>query len=939
MQLETASVFEQAEQEFEHGRFARSFDLYMQVMLAWMVASEPSHAAVESLTAREMVALERLADLSALFGQWDKASQILKLVKNLFEQAGNRYAADYIALKLVSLEINRGFIWQARQELQQLDCIAGRLSEIEFTERGFEQLERARLRSKVDVAERAVFFSRLYLEIGRLEAATGEYQRALVALKRGLSHSHSSDSQLARQAIIPLILAIARAELEQGDLQSTEVALQSLPASVGSLSPHVASLQQMEITGKVALLRGEFGLAKQQFERVLEFCEIAGFEQAAAQAKLNLAQVLIYLNHTREASELLESVRELSRACHDEALQIRAESLLRHAIERGQSLIETVPIAASVVNLWDAREEVRATEDQTEWASPFPGTIAGNYLAHFEDRALGFHWLLSRRDWPAARRYLDEINEVFKASDSLLIRVRLFVMGCMLDYYTADYEEAAKGLQATVPILQQMGLLPELWQVQRFLSWCLMRLGRRHEAERTSQTAETVLASLAASLSGADQAVFMLNKWTAGEEYIAGEIDRLTRLKASVVSSSWLRRPWLRWQLMKQLGALLDYVDRYKGMLAQREVRGQRANEGDDAKPTLWRRLLSHPRDRLTISLVALPDRVLVTRLGWMRLDFGVSSLTRIQLRELVRRWHVLSLKGDKASRLEAERLMQILDGRIQLDALLETLPASIRGLTFVPDDSLHGLPFAAIRRKDKYLVEDYALSISFEWSGRRAAETNAGTALVVAATNKAAEYPALPGARSELDNVRQWLTRQDVQVKILADSDADKSTLLKLLPQASLLHIACHGIFSPNRPDCSGLVLASGGEAQIVSIRELSMLPLTELKQAVLSACWSADSFILPGRWIISLPETLWRAGAQSIVGCLWEVEDGVAGPLMKQFYENLETMPRDEALRSAQLDCIGGQLKGCKLIDISDPIYWAGFVLYGNSDRLKLS
>jgi CHAT domain-containing protein len=183
-------------------------------------------------------------------------------------------------------------------------------------------------------------------------------------------------------------------------------------------------------------------------------------------------------------------------------------------------------------------------------------------------------------------------------------------------------------------------------------------------------------------------------------------------------------------------------------------------------------------------------------------------------------------------------------------------------------------------------------------------------------------------------------LTAHQSNFRTLIDNSANKADVLRGLSEATFLHIACHGTFEHNRPDQSGLVLISNYEQkEILSLRELSNLDLTGLHHVTLSSCWSAEHFILPGRWIISVPETLWRSGTQSILGCLWEVYDKVAVSFMTRFYSYLNQYPRDEALRRTQLDCIEGLLSDCGNINTSNPIFWAGFNLYGDYSNLEVS
>ena len=204
--------------------------------------------------------------------------------------------------------------------------------------------------------------------------------------------------------------------------------------------------------------------------------------------------------------------------------------------------------------------------------------------------------------------------------------------------------------------------------------------------------------------------------------------------------------------------------------------------------------------------------------------------------------------------------------------------------------------------------------------------------------------FPELPEVHTETRSVAALLASRGVKVRLLVNDDASCAAVLDGLREATLAHIACHGTFEPDRPDRSGLVLIPRpGHFERLTLRDLSGLELKYCRHVTLSSCWSADNFILPGRWIISLPETLWRSGAGSALGCLWPVDDEVAGPFMSRLYGQLADLPRDAALREAQLACLANKL-GCtrgaghRPIDTRASFYWAGFNLYGEPGRLRL-
>jgi CHAT domain-containing protein len=574
-----------------------------------------------------------------------------------------------------------------------------------------------------------------------------------------------------------------------------------------------------------------------------------------------------------------------------------------------------------------------------------------NYLAFFEDRALAFNWHLSRWELGEASWVLEQKREVFELSDSKLIHLRLRVMAAVLAYYHKDWETAASALAEQCVELAARGLLPELWQAKRVLAWCFARL-RRPEVERQALVMEAaeLLEGIADSLAGGDRAVFLLNKWTAEEEFIASEVDALVAAKrADRVAHLW-QRPIRRLAWMRHLNAVIGHIDDYHRGLAERTVTGHEAAAATRSpRLSLLRRMLTHERKRATLMFLQLPDRLVIITMRRSHLDLGVTAISRSHLRETVRQWHELVpsfgasrdlqrlRKHVDHAREQSDQVTARLSEALQLPAVLRALPSRVRALTIMPDDCLHGVPFAALRHDSRYLAERYALSISYT-AGPRARPSKPATrhhqALLVAVTSGTASADPLPNAVRELDQLQPWFVSRALQVTRLGDATASKAAVIEALGHCAAFHIACHGSFRPDRPDESGLLLVpASNHPELLSLRELSRLDLRGLRHATLSSCWSADNFILPGRRIIGLPETLWRAGAESVLACLWPVSDELAVGVMKRFYDYLEKVPRDEALRRAQVDCIAARPEAGT--STAAPFYWAGFTLYGDPSR----
>ncbi len=996
---------QKAEDAWRRGDFAAALQHYSMAVSERLTNIEVGVDGSVKLKAADFVVFERLSDLARLFGHAEEADALLAIAIEQIGAAGNRYWADLLLIKRVDLALGRGCLRTAQSLLNSLHPSIGHVTQISFTDTGLKAWERRCQWSNADERDRVTIFALLYFVLGRMLAALGQYGQAEEALQHGLAHAKSENAkELAKKSVAPLELALVTTLLEKGELQRAATRLNKFDGQAHKKKRPAIFVQALELQGKLDLLAGEFGAALACFRQVRDLCVQSGFARASVAATLNLAHALIFLNQTLDARRHLQLIHEYAERSGDLAAVARAEWLMRLASSRAQSLADGVSIAQTVTEQWgfsQADQLSQAEQSATAGAPPETRSFAGginpldlpqsdNYLAFFEERALGFHWLLGRRDFSACAAYLVLLQKIFAHTDSLLIKLRLHVLSGLLAYYLDDFAQAEKVLTAAQPELRRLCLLPELWQVQRLIGWCRLKLGRDATMQEALATDNAhLLGVMAGTLEQEDRSFFLLNKWTAEEEELAARINQLSRMKTALAAAPWYQRLRLGWQLNVQLDELLHTIDRYRDMTAQWATRapaaGQAAATGvrqqqlKDIRPErrLWRRLWRSKRGHATISFLVLPDRVLFVRRSRFKLKFGVSPATRVEVRELVRQWHEIIAQitqerarglglqpdeatgpGEDAAALitvltnEAREVSERLSVLLQLPSVFDSLPRSTRALTLALDDSLHGFPFAAIMHRGRYLIEHYALAFAYRDDDEQEAVRAAPkcSALLVGASRGGGDWPELEAVSEELDSVAGWATGRKLAVQRLDDATPtyaapDKATVLSTLPQSTVAHIACHGLFTPDQPSQSGIVLRPAQQPDVLSVQELSALDLTNLRHITLSACWSADHFILPGRWVISLPETLARAGAASVLGCLWLVDDRIGKAFMTQFYQHLNKHTRAEALRRTQLACLRGNLKiaptpdqVAAAPDTAQPIFWAGYQLYGRGDTLKL-
>lgn len=903
--------------------------------------------------AADVIVLERLADLAILEGSLAAAQDLLTGLRELYLREDNRYAADYVAIKLSHLALENNNVSEAHTWLQALTDIIGDLDSIDLSENGLCKWETTISWPGQDEDSKNALLVRLYIVMGGLLSAYGQFQDAMHCLARGemLSCTHRLPS--ISQTCAPLRIALAYACLATGSFPATRAWLDKAENVQSSLTLQV---RIDELRGKLALMTGHYGEALKVFDRVLTRSSQLGFSRPMAIASLNIANLLILLNQTQNALEHIENA--IAFAEDDPVLLTRAKVLRSLSYSRRESLADQVAITPSVSEIYKNSAHEKSIPDSTQipTVDPLELPASVDFLTFFEDRALALQWRLNQERVDEAAQLMTLIQKTFLSSDSPLIHCRIGYLQGMLEYYLGNISAAAEKLTGVIAEQQRLKLAPEAWQSKRILSWCLSRLDKSdEEIAHIDNEVQTDLEKLKASLQEVDQQLFMLNKWTSTEEYFLGEINILVSLERRALMQAWWHRPFTRYTIIKRINRLLGKLEEHKFNNITRFLNMKRKNNRLTGRILpLWRRLLFHPLRTATIHFLVLPDRVLIIQHSWLRLGFGVSAISRADLRDLVAAWY-RSINTTGCTRdldlnegmqeeheqpeQEREHNLKRLAEALQLNVLLNALPARIKSLRIAPDDSLLGFPFAVLQYRGALLPKHFSLSILLPQLANSIQPHQSIKDVLLVGVSKGNEHVTpLPEVQRELDNMQTWVQQHGYTVRQLSDEAAEKTAVMRALEQTNLLHIACHGVFQADKPGETGFVLLPGDKPQILSLAELSQLNLNQLKHASLSSCWLADRFVLPGRQTIGLPETLLHCGAGSVLACLWPVNDLLAIHFMAQFYKNLEYYPRDEALRRTQEACIKNTLPNMSqdIIDTSSLVHWAGFTLYGSIEKL---
>jgi CHAT domain-containing protein len=141
---------------------------------------------------------------------------------------------------------------------------------------------------------------------------------------------------------------------------------------------------------------------------------------------------------------------------------------------------------------------------------------------------------------------------------------------------------------------------------------------------------------------------------------------------------------------------------------------------------------------------------------------------------------------------------------------------------------------------------------------------------------------------------------------------------------RVDVLHLATHAAFN-GRSD-RAFIVANGEVIRLSELRDMigrSGMRGEAIDLIVLSACETA---VGDDEASMGLAGAAVQAGARSVIGSLWQVNDAGTAELMRQFYRRYaEGQPRSQALREAQLALIEGGGGN------ADPNIWAAFALLG--------
>ncbi len=258
-------------------------------------------------------------------------------------------------------------------------------------------------------------------------------------------------------------------------------------------------------------------------------------------------------------------------------------------------------------------------------------------------------------------------------------------------------------------------------------------------------------------------------------------------------------------------------------------------------------------------------------------------------------------------------------------DRLFRPVSGQVEGerLAIVAHGPLHYLPFNALHDGQRFLIDRHALRLLPSASVLKyvRAQAVAKPGEILALGNPDLGNPSMDLANAQAEAIAVAKGRQS---KVLLGKEANEAAVRQHGGGFRYIHFATHGLFNPEAPLKSALLLArDAGSDGLLTVDKVYSMRL-DADLVTLSACETGLGKIASGDDVVGLSRGFLYAGSRSIVASLWKVDDLATSRLMQRFYDHLERGNKRDALRQAQRETMK---------EYPHPFFWAAFQLTGSA------
>ncbi|MEM8675397.1 MAG: CHAT domain-containing protein [Cyanobacteria bacterium P01_G01_bin.67] len=734
-------------------------------------------------------------------------------------------------------------------------------------------------RSKLRLANQAANYSIRDGQAKTLEGLIalelGDYYEALSHLRVGVHQLrvYGTKDRLGRQELNEAQIALGEVYFHQGLYQQAEVNLhQALNVAHNSAERRRA----YNALGSIQLEIGQYNQALKTFEQAAGVANTSGDRLGKARTLENLGRVYQIQGNKRQALKqyqlALNSLRSIG------------------AWSRQVYVLNNLGLLALDLGLTNRALEYFQSAEGSLSSSGRVGQVItyvnlGYYYSQQQNFDLAIEYLERALSW--ARSNGDRIGEA-KALTGLGV----------IEFQQQNFRGASKTLGLSIDIFES--LRPGLRDEQK--------IALTESQKRTYDLLQQ--AYVAQKQPGAALAIAERGRARAFIELLAQRTSAKLNLEVETKAPS--------------LAEIQEIARKRQGTLVSYSIIEDR--QGEEYQLYIW---VVNPQGKVSLRQLDLASikQQFQTSIASVSQDARQAAAGGLDLRRPRLREYVVSFRGDlRANSLAQRRKLSFPRDayKLLIAPIKDLLPDDPDDLViFIPQNSLFLVPFPALQNAaGEFLIEQHTLQISPSIQNvamhPSSSADNPGQALIV---GNPAPMPdslsQLAGAEAEAKAIAEIL-----QTTPLIGQEATEQAVIDKMQQASLIHLATHGLFNENQGLQSSLAFSTSDNSEgFLTAAEILDLELTA-DLVVLSACNTGRGKIT-GDGVVGLSRSFLLAGANNTMVSLWYVPDLPTSTLMTNFYSQLQINPdKPQALRQAMLDTMQVY---------PSPRDWAAFMLVG--------
>jgi CHAT domain-containing protein len=323
------------------------------------------------------------------------------------------------------------------------------------------------------------------------------------------------------------------------------------------------------------------------------------------------------------------------------------------------------------------------------------------------------------------------------------------------------------------------------------------------------------------------------------------------------------------------------------------------------------------PQDARAVVYGVLPTRLLIWSVTASSVALHVENIGRRPLERLVAA-SVRELAANEPQTAGTELSRRLLSADVG---------SGTNGtLIIVPDGPLGRVPFGALPRAGKWLVETATPLVApslttFCVSSRRAPADVPRSALLVGVNEPIPDppLPALPEVQGEISALAGIYEQRSVLIGAAATAPA----ITAAWTRHGILHFAGHASVDERHPLRSRLFTSPGAVPASLRLQDIAAARFMPGATVILAACETATGKVFSGEGTMNLARPFLAAGALAVLGSVWNIRDAEARRVVERVHRRLVGGERlERALAGAQRELIASG---------AAPSMWSGYVVTG--------